>query len=100
MEPEVIELSPPSQDGVRTFLVFLDLPKHLEFRVGGFPLLEVGAVVDFDLVIKGSGERKPREVKGPYRVKRRVLKYSTGRASRSGFSQWLELEPLEGVVPP
>lgn len=81
--------------GVRTFLVFLDLPKHVEFRTDGFPLLGEGDVVDFDLTVKDpQSARKPRELKGPYRVKRRVLKFSSGRASKSGFSQYLELDPV------
>lgn len=100
MELSVVDLGSSSGSGVRTFLVFLDLPKHVEFRTDGFPLLEVGAEVDFDLTVKDpQGARKPREVKGPYRVKRRVLKFSTGRASKSGFSQYLEFEPVEGALP-
>lgn len=100
MELSVVDVGSPSP-GVRTFLVFLDLPKHVEFRAGGFPLLEVGAEVDFDLTVKDPKSLgKPREVKGLYRVKRRVLKYSTGRASKSGFSQYLEFEPSEEGLPP
>jgi hypothetical protein len=87
--------------GVRTFLVFLDLPKHVEFRTDGFPLLEEGTVVDFDLTVKDpQSTRKPRELKGPYRVKRRVLKFSSGRASKSGFSQYLEFDPVGEGGPP
>jgi len=103
VDPEVfnVDLGSPHEGGVRTFLVFLDLPKHIEFRTGGFPLLETGTVVDFDLTVKDpQSTRKPRELKGPYRVKRRVLKFSTGRASKSGFSQFLEMEPVKEGSPP
>lgn len=96
MEHSVIDLGLSSGSGTRTFLVFLDLPKHVEFRTDGFPLLEEGAVVDFDLTVRDpKGAGKPRELKGPYRVKRRVLKFTTGRASKNGFSQYLEFEPSE-----
>lgn len=82
------------EGSVRSFLVFLDYPKHVEFRVDGFPVLEEGTVVDFDLLIKDpQGGRKPWECKGPYRLKRRVLKFSMGRPSKSGFTQYLEFEP-------
>jgi hypothetical protein len=94
VEVSVVDLGSSSGNGVRTFLIFLDLPRHVEFRTDGFPVLEEGAVVDFDLTVhdpKGVG--KPRELKGPYRVKRRVLKFSTGRA-KGGFSQYLELDPV------
>lgn len=73
--------------------MFLDVPKHVELRVDGFPLLEEGTVVNFDLQVKEHGGRKARDVKGPYLVKRRVLSFSTGRPSRTGFSQYLEVEP-------
>lgn len=76
--------------------MFLDAPKHFEFRADGIPLLREGDVVDFDLRVKEPDVRKPREVKGPYRVKRRFLKFSSGdRPSRAGFSQYLEVEPEE-----
>lgn len=100
LEVHEVSMGSPHGNGVRTFLVFLDLPKHVEFRTDGFPLLEVGAVVDFDLTVKDpQSAKKPRELKGPYCVKRRVLKFSTGRASKSGFSQFLEFEPVEGESP-
>jgi hypothetical protein len=86
---------------LRTFLVFLDLPKHVEFRMEGWPLLEEGTVVDFDVHVKDpSGGRKPREVVGPYRVKRRVLRFETERPSRRGLSQYLEMEPSGPAEPP
>lgn len=102
MESESFQVGPPGASGsLRTFLVFLDLPKHVEFRVEGWPLLDEGTVVDFDLRVKDSpSARKLRDVIGPYRVKRRILRFVTGRPSRQGLSQYLEMEPLEDVRPP
>ncbi len=87
--------------------MFLDVPKHVEFRVDGFPLMREGDVVDMDLDLKeppvrdvtsGKPPRKPFEVRGPYVVKRRLLRYSNRVASKTGFTQYLEMEP-EGRVP-
>jgi hypothetical protein len=102
VEPDSFHVGPPGAvSALRTFLVFLDLPKHVEFRVEGWPLLEEGTVVNFDLQVKERPDsRKPRDVVGPYRVKRRVLRFSTGRPSRSGLSQYLEMEPSGEVQPP
>lgn len=102
VETESFQIGPPGALGsLRTFLVFLDLPKHVEFRVEGWPLLDEGTVVDFDLQVKDSpSARKPRDVIGPYRVKRRVLRFVTGRPSRQGLSQYLEMEPSGDVRPP
>jgi len=102
MVPEPFQTVPLGASGLlRTFLVFLDLPKHVEFRVDGWPLLDEGAVVVFDLQVKESAaSRKPRDVVGPYRVKRRVLRFVTGRPSRHGLSQYLEMEPSGEAVPP
>ena len=88
-------------DVVRTFLVFLDVPKHVEFRADGFPVLEEGSVVDFDVKVGDPlNTRKPRELKGPYRLRRRVLKFSQDRPSKAGFSQYLEFEPVKEDGPP
>lgn len=101
VEPETFNVGPPGSPPLRTFLVFLNLPKHVEFRVEGWPLLTEGTVVDFDLQVKESPSvRKPYDVVGPYRVKRRVLRFSTGRPSRAGFVQYLEMEPSGDVQPP
>lgn len=83
-----------SEWGIRTFLVFLDLPKHLEFRAGNFPLLETGIEINLDVTLKDPHDKhKQRVLKGPYRIHRRVLKYSTHSGSKLGFSQYLEIEP-------
>lgn len=76
---------------IRTFLVFLDLPIHYEFRATDLPLLPEGTVIEFNLTLKDPRSRKSREVLGPYKVVKRKLVYNTVKASSSGFSQYLEL---------
>lgn len=83
--------------GVRTVFVFLDLPRHVEFRAGDMPILEVGTAVEFDVALRNLRDpRRTRRVEGRYEVKRRVLKYSTGRLGTSGLTQFLEWAPCPG----
>lgn len=78
--------------GIRTFLVFTDLPVHVEFRVAPMPLLSVGTVLDFDLVLRSpSDPRRFREVSGEYRVSASRLRVSS---RLPGLSQYLELTPV------
>lgn len=83
-----------SSSGIRTFFVFLDLPKHVEFRVGSLPLLPEGLEVQFDLEVRvWVGPRKPRPIEGVYRVQKRIVRFSS-IGSRSGLTQYLEWEPV------
>lgn len=78
---------------VRTVFIFLDLPKHIEFRAGELPLMSEGTEIVFNAVIKNPQDpRRQRKIEGPYRVTRRILKYETGRASLLGLTQYLELD--------
>ena len=77
---------------VKTFYVFTDLPRHVEFRVQDMPVLEVGCVVEFDLMVrnpKDTGKTFP--IIGAHVVKRRVLKHG-GKAP--GLVQFLEWEAV------
>ncbi|OPZ36905.1 MAG: hypothetical protein BWY99_01962 [Synergistetes bacterium ADurb.BinA166] len=81
---------------MRTVLVFTDQAKHLEYRAGSMPLLEEKTVLDFDIQHGAHGPaRKPLKISGAYRVSRRVLRYTTSRASLMGLTQYLELEPVQ-----
>lgn len=72
---------------VQTFLVFRDLPFHTELRMEGFPLLEVGTIVDFDLRVPDPSDRtKTMVVFGDYVVASRKLQY------RDRLRQYLELD--------
>ena len=86
-----------SSGKVRTVFIFLDLPKHIEFRAGELPLMSVGTEISFNAVIKDPQDpRRQRNIEGPHRVKRRILKYETGRASLLGLTQYLELSVIDG----
>jgi hypothetical protein len=77
---------------VKTFLIFTDLPKHIEWRVSDFPILQEGESIDFDMnLINPRDTKRTRKISGSYIISRRVLKYSTTKPS--GFSQYLELIP-------
>lgn len=79
---------------VRTFLVFLDLPVHYEFRASEMPLLEEGTKIEFDLELRNPKDpKRVRKVQGEYRVQRRKLVFGTSKPSVMGLSQYLELSP-------
>lgn len=80
---------------VRTFFVFLDVPRHVEYRVDDMPLLPEGTIVEFSLNVKNPRDpTKSRDINGPYKVIRRKLKYLSDSPGRRGLSQYLEWEPL------
>ena len=89
-------ISTVNEAGVRTFLVFLDLPIHYEFRVSDMPVLLEGTIIEFDLSLKDPKSRKSRRVEGPYIVLRRKLVYSTSKPSTSGLTQYLEFSKVDG----
>ena len=77
--------------GIRTVFIFMDLPIHIEFRVGDCPILEKGTVVEFNAILKNPRDSsKSRHIEGPYEVNRSVLKYETGRAGFLGLTQYIE----------
>jgi hypothetical protein len=93
-----IELDWPvckSATGIRTFLIFKDLPVHFEFRVGDFPNFPNGTIIHFELSLRNP--RKPKQVRkvnGPYTIVSSKLIYSNKQASRDGLSQYIELSPV------
>ena len=76
---------------VRTFFVFTDLPKHIEYRVQPMPLIPEGTVIRFErLSLRDpSNRRRVRVVDGEHSVLHRRLVYSPA----SGLLQYLELAP-------
>lgn len=83
--------SEASGGSVRTFFVFTDLPKHIEYRVHPMPLLPEGTVLRIDRIPlrDPADRRRVRIVEGEHRVMNRRLVYSTS----SGLLQYLELAP-------
>lgn len=83
--------SEASGGSVRTFFVFVDLPKHVEYKVHPMPLLPDGTTLRMDRIsLKDpSDRRRVRVVEGEYRVMNRRLVYSTSL----GLLQYLELAP-------
>lgn len=81
---------------VRTVFVFLDLPRHVEYRVMDMPLMDEGAIIEFDTSLRDPRDpKRVRTVSGPYRIQRRVLRYSTSRPGMMGLTQFLELDPVK-----
>lgn len=76
---------------VRTFLVFLDLPIHYEYRVPDMPLLAEGVIIEFFLTLKDPRTGHSRPIEGPYKVTHRKLIYRTDKPSLAGLTQYIEL---------
>ena len=83
-------------NSIRTYTVFLDLPKHIEYRVVNLPLLQVNDVVEFDLKVKDPRNlEKVWKVNGPHYVLKRILKYCSDNSKLSGLTQYLEFKSVE-----
>jgi len=78
----------------RTFFVFLDLPFHVEYETYDFPVLDEGSVIEFRMSVRDPKNLKnSRKIEGEYRITSRKLVFETKNQSKTGFSQYLELEP-------
>lgn len=84
-----------SSGSIRTVIIFVDLPVHLEFRAGDMPLLSPGIELIFDrMTVRDRLKQRSRTIEGTYVVKNRVLKYGS-RPGFQGLTQYLEMEPLK-----
>lgn len=82
----------------RTIVIFTDLPRHIEYRIGDWPILQINDVIDVETSLKNPKDlSRVREVKGKYYVSRRILKYTTKDRNLDGLTQYLELSPAEKV---
>ena len=84
--------SDPSGIGlVKTFFVFTDLPKHIEYRALPMPLMPEGVAIRFDTMrlMDPTDQRRVRKVEGGYRILNSRLVYNTSL----GLLQYLELAP-------
>jgi hypothetical protein len=79
---------------VRTFFVFTDLPRLIEYRAGEMPLIPSGNI-ELDIALKNPKfPNRTVRIKGMYKIVHQKLMYSTVRAGKMGLSQYLELAPL------
>lgn len=78
---------------VRTYIVFQDLPVHVEYRVGDMPIMPEGVQIRFKIDLKHPRDPKRiRKVDGTYEIKRRRLIYSSEKPRDQGLTQYLELD--------
>jgi len=80
---------PSGSEPVTTFFVFVDLPKHVEFRAPNIPILSEGTVVDFNLTIRSLKDvRKTIPIRGPHTLQRSILTYGGKRPGLIQFLEW------------
>jgi hypothetical protein len=80
---------------IRTYVVFLDLPKHIEYRVTDLPLLQVNDSIEFNLNLRDPRNlTKIWKVNGLYIIFKRILKYCSDNSKKSGLTQYLEFQPF------
>jgi len=83
-----------NQSGIfATFFVFVDLPKHIEFRSQDLPILKEGTFMDFNISIRNPKDpKKVRKIEGLHLVSRSILKYG---GKRPGLTQYLEWKSVK-----
>jgi hypothetical protein len=81
--------------GVRTKLVFVDLPVHYEFQISDLPLLEEGLIIEFVLNLQDPRSKRSRRIEGPHKIIRRKLVYTTEKPSNAGLTQYLEVQKID-----
>jgi hypothetical protein len=75
---------------IRTYVIFLDLPKHLEVRISDLPLMQINDIIEFDFNLKNPRDlTKSWKINGSYRISKRVLKYCSDNSKKSGLTQYL-----------
>lgn len=80
----------------RTYLVFKDLPVHVEYRVEDMPVMPEGAQIDFRIDLRHPRyPKRIRKVDGAYSISKRRLIYSFENSRNQGLTQYLELDPVE-----
>jgi len=80
---------PSGSEPITTFFVFIDLPKHVEFRAPNIPILPEGTVIDFNLTIRSLRDvRKTIPIQGPHILQRSVLTYGGKRPGLVQFMEW------------
>jgi hypothetical protein len=81
---------------MRTYLIFQDLPMHVEYRVDDMQLIPEGTVIHFRIDLKHPRDQKKiRNVNAPYTVVKRRLIFSSEKSSAQGLTQYLELDIAE-----
>ena len=69
---------PTHVQNVRTFFIFKDIPKHIEYRVGDFPILTVGSFLHIDVLLRFLKDpKKTKRIQGEYMIDNLVLKYTS-----------------------
>ena len=77
---------------VRTYLVFQDLPVHVEYKSSDMPLIPEGTLIHFKIGLKHPKDfKRIREIDGTYEVVKRRLIYSLEKPGAQGLTQYLEL---------
>ena len=89
------ELSAQSGSGTfPTYFVFLDLPKHIEFRFSDLPLMKEGTKVEFDMNIRNPRDpRRTKRICGLHIISRCVLKCGGKRTGITQYIEWKSIGP-------
>ena len=81
---------------LRTFLVFTDLPEHIEYLVQPMPLMDVGRTIRFEEIVlrHPSKPKRQRRVSGDHSVTGVRLVYS----GAFGLTQYVEISPASRPI--
>lgn len=80
---------------MRTFLIFQDLPMHVEYRVDDMQMIPEGTEIHFKIELRHPRDpKRVRNVDGLYLVVKRRLIFSSEKSSAQGLTQYLELDAV------
>ena len=90
---ESVRLGLHRESGVfPTYFIFVDLPKHIEFRAQDLPILKEGTQMEFDITLRNPKDHnKQKKIQGMHIISRSLLKYG---GKRSGIVQYLEWKTM------
>lgn len=95
IDPVRLNFSSQPTNFLRTFFVFLDLPIRYEFRVQDAPYFVQGTEMRLKLDLRNPKDpSRVRKINGVYKVECCRLVYSNEVVTKTGWSQYLELRPL------
>ncbi len=78
--------------GITTYFVFLDIPKHIEFRSPITSILPEGIEVAFDLSVVGVPDyHRKTLITGTWKLEKRLLKYGGKWDGLRQYCEWRKI---------
>ena len=87
--PVELSLHNTAASGFRTYFVFKEFPKYIEFRASDMPLLTAGLLVFFDVsIINPRDPTKKRRIYGNHELVNVILRYGGKHDGLTQYCIW------------